>query len=164
MFEEMFERIKHRLCLRHLYANFKKKFGGVTLIKDLMMGADKATYYQGWHEKMQELKMLDTNAWEWLIKVPIKTWCKHAFNFYSKCDVLMNNIYESFNATILVARDKHILTMRECFRSYLMNMMSNSTEKLYIWEHVIMPIPRKRLDKKVYTSGQWIPTWSMNDK
>ncbi|XP_058726497.1 uncharacterized protein LOC131597850 [Vicia villosa] len=25
VFEEMFERIEHRLCLRHLYANFKKK-------------------------------------------------------------------------------------------------------------------------------------------
>lgn len=28
IFEEMFERIEHRLCLRHLYANFKKIFGG----------------------------------------------------------------------------------------------------------------------------------------
>ena len=33
--------------LEHLYANFKKKFGGGTLIRDLMMGAAKATYFQG---------------------------------------------------------------------------------------------------------------------
>ncbi|WJX14327.1 hypothetical protein P8452_04607 [Trifolium repens] len=44
VFEEMFQRVEHRLCLRHLYANFKKKFGGGTLIRDLMMGAAKATY------------------------------------------------------------------------------------------------------------------------
>ncbi|KAI5411862.1 hypothetical protein KIW84_056796 [Lathyrus oleraceus] len=43
-----------------------------------------------------------------------------------------------------------------------MNMMPNSSKKLDRWEHRIMPIPRKRLDKEVYTSGQWIPTWSMN--
>ncbi|KAI5423506.1 hypothetical protein KIW84_046451 [Lathyrus oleraceus] len=41
VFEEMFKRIEHRLCLRHLYAIFKKKFGGCTLIRNLMMGATK---------------------------------------------------------------------------------------------------------------------------
>ena len=45
VFEEMFERIEHRLCLRHLYANFKKRFGGGALIRDLMMGAAKSIYY-----------------------------------------------------------------------------------------------------------------------
>lgn len=45
VFDEMFERIEHRLCLRNLYANFKKKFGGGSLIKDLMIRAAKATYY-----------------------------------------------------------------------------------------------------------------------
>ncbi|KEH16587.1 hypothetical protein MTR_0140s0100 [Medicago truncatula] len=39
--QKMFESVEHRLCLRHLYANFKKKFGGGTLIRDLMMGAAK---------------------------------------------------------------------------------------------------------------------------
>ena len=45
--EEWSDRLEHRLCLRHLYANFKKYFGGGTLIRDLMMGAAKATYFQG---------------------------------------------------------------------------------------------------------------------
>jgi hypothetical protein len=44
VFDEMFDTVEHRLCLRHLYANFKKKFGGGSLIRDLMMGAAKATY------------------------------------------------------------------------------------------------------------------------
>jgi hypothetical protein len=48
VFDEMSLRVEHRLCLRHLYANFKKKFGGGTLIRDLMMGAAKATYIQAW--------------------------------------------------------------------------------------------------------------------
>jgi len=37
-----------RFCLRHLYANFKKRFGGGTLIRDLMMAAAKATYVEAW--------------------------------------------------------------------------------------------------------------------
>ena len=55
------------------------------------------------------------------MKIPTKSWCKHAFSFYPKCDVVMNNISEAFNNTILVARDKHVLTMCEWIKSYLMN-------------------------------------------
>jgi hypothetical protein len=46
-----------------LYANFKKKFGGGTLIRDLMMGAAKATYIQAWQVKMNELRKADLKAW-----------------------------------------------------------------------------------------------------
>ncbi|XP_058782464.1 uncharacterized protein LOC131656924 [Vicia villosa] len=67
VFEDMGERVEQRLCLRHLYANFKKKFGGGALIRDLMMGAAKATYYQGWMTKMNELKELDPKAWSEVI-------------------------------------------------------------------------------------------------
>jgi len=59
VFEEIFERIEHKVCLRHMYANFKKKFGGGTLIRDLMMGAAKATHYQAWKAKMDELNNVD---------------------------------------------------------------------------------------------------------
>ncbi|XP_050909711.1 uncharacterized protein LOC127123544 [Lathyrus oleraceus] len=34
VFEELSDTIEHRLCLRHLYANFKKRFGGGALIRD----------------------------------------------------------------------------------------------------------------------------------
>jgi len=47
---------------RHLYANFKKKFGGGVLTRDLMMGATKATYYQLRKSKMEELKNVDLGA------------------------------------------------------------------------------------------------------
>lgn len=77
------------------------------------MGAAKATYYQGWIQKMNQLKKVDAKTWTWLTTVPTKCWCKHVFSFYHKCDVLMNNISESFNTTVLVARDKPILTMCE---------------------------------------------------
>jgi hypothetical protein len=76
VYEEMFNRLEHRLCLRHLYANFKEKFGGGTLIRDLMMGAAKATYIQAWQAKMNELMIADPKAWEWLSNVPTKVWCK----------------------------------------------------------------------------------------
>jgi hypothetical protein len=51
------------IYLRLLYANFKKKFEGGVLTRDLMMGATKATYEQLWKSKMEELKNNDLGAW-----------------------------------------------------------------------------------------------------
>ncbi|XP_058776719.1 uncharacterized protein LOC131651056 [Vicia villosa] len=149
LFEEMFERIEHRLCLRHLYANFKKKFGGGSLIRDLMMRTAKISYHQGWMQKMNKLKQIDQKARSWLMGVPPKCWCNNPFSFYLKCDLLMNNIIEYFNATILVARYKPILIMCEWIRKYLMNRCSTSAMKLEKWPHKVMSIPRKILDTEV---------------
>lgn len=55
---------------------------------------------------MDELNKLDKWNWEWFMGVVTKTWCKRSFIFYPKCNVLVNNIYGSFNAIILVARYK----------------------------------------------------------
>jgi hypothetical protein len=153
----MEERIEHRLCLRHLYANFKKKFGGGAQIRDLMMGAAKATYVQAWEHKMGELKKVDIKAWEWLVQIPTKLWCKHAFNHFSKYDVLMNNLSKSFNATILVARDKPILTLCEWIRNYLTTRMVTCTKKLEKWQHDVMPMPMKRLEKEICMASNWGP-------
>ncbi|XP_045810793.1 uncharacterized protein LOC123905209 [Trifolium pratense] len=129
-----------------------------------MMGAAKATYYQAWEAKMNELKLVDHQAWDWLMKVPTRSWCKHAFNLFSKCDVLMNNLSESFNATILVARDKPILTLCEWIRNYLMNRIATSTSKLAKWQHKIMPMPMKRLEKEVFMASKWAPTCSNGEQ
>jgi len=47
VFDEILNMVEHRFCLRNLYSNFKKKFSGGVVIKDLMMGAAKATFYAG---------------------------------------------------------------------------------------------------------------------
>ncbi|XP_039683818.1 uncharacterized protein [Medicago truncatula] len=162
--EKWSDRLEHRLCLRHLYANFKKKFGGGSLIRDLMMGAAKATYFQAWDAKMNELKKVDHAAWEWLRGHNPKLWCKHAFSYYPKCDVLMNNISESFNATILLARDKPILITAEWIRTYIMNRISSLREKLSKWEQNIMPMPKKRLNTEIQKAGNWIATWGNGEE
>lgn len=41
----------------------------------------------------------------------------------------MNNLSESFNSTILQARDKLILIMSEWIRNYLMNRVSTNLVK-----------------------------------
>nr|KYP60093.1 hypothetical protein KK1_015541 [Cajanus cajan] len=77
---------------------------------------------------------------------------KHAFSYYPKHDVLMNNLSETFNNQILIARDKPIITMFEWIRTYLMGRFVALNEKLSKYPGNVMPKPRKRLDKKVELS------------
>lgn len=97
--------------------------------------------------------------------VPIKLWCKHSFSFYPKCDVLMNNLSESFKSTTLQVRDKLILTMCKYIRNYLMNRVASSLVKLNKWKHNVMPMPRKVIGKEVFSSGQWqLGVWVRYDR
>ncbi|XP_057440530.1 uncharacterized protein LOC130732514 [Lotus japonicus] len=64
VFEEDFPGVEHRFCVRHLYANFKEKFGGGTEIRDLLMWASKATYKELWEEKMQQIKAINEYAYK----------------------------------------------------------------------------------------------------
>jgi len=70
--------------------------------------------------------------------------------------VLMNNLSESFNSTILLARDKPIITMMEWIRCYLMSRFSHLRERFVAYSGVVFPKPNKRLDRKVEKSGNWI--------
>lgn len=93
------------------------------------MGPTKATYIQAWKEKILQLMELNEQAYEWLVAVPKRSQCKHAFSHYPKCDIHMNNLSETFNSTILVVRDKSIITMCEWIRTYLMRMFANLRDK-----------------------------------
>ena len=50
VFDEILNCVEHCFCQRHLYNNFKKKFGSGVVIIDLMVGATKATFYAGWEK------------------------------------------------------------------------------------------------------------------
>ena len=58
----------------------------------------------------------------------------------------MNNLSELFNSTILVARDKPVITICEWIRMYLMNRFVTLGDKLKNYKGEVMPKPLKRLD------------------
>ena len=129
------------------------------MLKDLMMGAAKATYEQLWKHKMQQIKDINEAAYHWLYNLERTTWCKYAFSHYPKCDILMNNLSKSFNITILVARGKPIITMCQWIRMYLMNKFATLRDKLKNYIGEVMTKPLKSLDYEVEKSGNWVATW-----
>lgn len=73
--QEMMPGCERRIYVKHLQQNFKKKFGGGTMMKDLMMGASKATYEVAWVEKMKQIKAVNQEAYQWLCNLPMNSWC-----------------------------------------------------------------------------------------
>lgn len=98
---------------------------------------------------MIQLKENKEKPREWLTAIPKRSRCKHAFSHYLRCDILMNNLSETFNSTILVAKDKPIITMCEWIVTYMMGQSASIREKLNRYEGEVMSKPRKRLDNEI---------------
>ncbi|XP_022631890.1 uncharacterized protein LOC111240670 [Vigna radiata var. radiata] len=61
--------VSHRFCVRHLYANFRKKFPGKNL-KKLMWRAATATHPQKWESEMRSIREVNEEAFRHLVAIP----------------------------------------------------------------------------------------------
>ncbi|XP_034693874.1 uncharacterized protein LOC117920444 [Vitis riparia] len=162
-FKDLMSNVEHRFCVRHLHANFKKDFPGKVL-KDAMWSAARATTKNSFNFHMDELKKLDVKAYEWLVKLDVRTWSRHAFNPRSKSDTLVNNIAESFNAWILEARDKPVLTMMEIIRVTLMQRLQTKRDHMRRYEGRVCPRIYKKLERIKSEVGHCISRWNGESK
>ncbi|RYR13129.1 hypothetical protein Ahy_B04g070283 isoform D [Arachis hypogaea] len=160
VFAEMEPSVEHRLCLRHLYANCKKAYGGGTVLRDLILSIAKAIYVEEWERRMNLLKEKNRDCYDKLMGVDPKLWTKSHFTFMAKSDMLMNNISEAFNGRILEARDKPILTMFERIRCYWMSRFAEKKKKAEKYEGSILPKPKKMLDVIATRSMEWNARWA----
>ena len=77
---------------------------------------------------MRELVEIDIEAAKWLdTKQPIE-WTRSHFSTFSKCDMLLNNICESFNSKILNAREEHIVGLMESLKHYVMTRLQQNRD------------------------------------
>ncbi|KAL4318980.1 hypothetical protein GQ457_18G014420 [Hibiscus cannabinus] len=130
--DDIFPNAEVRNCVRHLYNNFKELHKGKAL-KDVVWKAARATYSREFEAAMDQLKALSVPAYEWIKKINPAQWSKSHFSTRSKCDMLLNNLCESFNKVILEARDKPILTMMEVIRTKLMKKVVSKREEAEKW-------------------------------
>ncbi|WOK93746.1 hypothetical protein Cni_G02447 [Canna indica] len=108
--ETLMPHCEHRFCAMHLYNNFKQAHKGLAL-KDMLWRAARATRILEFEAVMRELRDRDKAAFSCLAKRPAVHWSISYFGTHSKCDVLLNNMCDSFNAMILSARRLPILDM-----------------------------------------------------
>jgi hypothetical protein len=91
---------------------------GVAL-KDKLWSEAAAYTDADFHKEIEELKGISQDAYEYLAKIDPSTWLRAWFNTFSKCDLIVNNLCECFNAYILKAHDLLIISMLEMIRKKL---------------------------------------------
>jgi hypothetical protein len=94
-----FPNAEHRECMRHLYANFMRRYRGPIFTQHLYPAARSYTEDRfKWH--LQQIAEHNPDAINWLQKNHGRLWYRCGFSEDSKCDYLTNNISESFNNQI----------------------------------------------------------------
>jgi hypothetical protein len=117
---QVFPNCPQRYCVRHIYANFQTAgFRGEELKKYLYAASYSCTRHY-FDVAMQNLKEESEQAWQWLSKIPVECWARHAMDSNCKTDLVVNNLSEVFNRMILDVRGKPVVTMFEGIRSKLM--------------------------------------------
>ncbi|KAL0427725.1 UNVERIFIED_CONTAM: hypothetical protein Slati_2947300 [Sesamum latifolium] len=158
-FECVFPGADNRFCVRHMHNNIKTAgFRGLAFKKGLWNAA-KATTVSEFNFRMQELGKLDGKVLEWLSDKPPTHWSRSHFNTFPKCDMLLNNICESFNSNILEAREKPILTMLEWVREWIMTRLSDLRDReRKKWQNKkICPKIKKIIEKNMDKAVDCIP-------
>ena len=142
----------HRICVRHLYANFRDigRHRGLALKEKLWAAASSYTEYE-FTAHMEELKRMDEKAYEFLSEFDPSTWSRAWFSDYPKSDLLVNNICECWNSYILKAHDKPILTMLEMIRKKLMRRYQAKRERIDKLTGKLCP----RIAVKLEAIGLW---------
>ncbi|KAH7854285.1 hypothetical protein Vadar_012096 [Vaccinium darrowii] len=160
----LYPNAEHRFCAWHLYNNFKQDFKGLVL-KDILWKAATTTTLQSFTRAMKEMKDTDLGAYNWLSERPPVHWSRSHFSSYSKCDILLNNLCESFNSSILRARDQPIISMLESKRLILMETIKKKRTAMMRYIGVICPKVVKNIDKLInseYAKG-WIRRLCSNE-
>ncbi|XP_039127844.1 uncharacterized protein LOC120263931 [Dioscorea cayenensis subsp. rotundata] len=133
--------IEHRMCARHIYARWGKIHPG----KDLQIqfwNVAKSSSQPEMRKQLDRMKSLKGGvkaAEELLERWPISGWCLEFFNDIVKCDVIDNNMCETFNGVILDSRSKPIITMLEDIRQYVMTRVVVKREYCMEMEKCMWP-------------------------
>lgn len=83
-----------------------------------------ACYSRSKHlEHIEELKKIKLEAFNYMNQIDKYAWCISYFTTHSKVYLIVNNLSERFNSTILEARSKQIVTTFEIIKRKMMDNM-----------------------------------------
>nr|XP_016461831.1 PREDICTED: uncharacterized protein LOC107785119 [Nicotiana tabacum] len=124
---EVLPESEHRWCARHILANWSKDWRGLER-RNNFWRCVRASCVAELNFHLDSLNMLGNGICESLLR---------------KCDIIDNNMCETFNAWILAARHKTIITMLEEIKVKMMERIGNLREFADTWICDITPISMK---------------------
>ncbi|XP_058780530.1 uncharacterized protein LOC131654122 [Vicia villosa] len=154
--------VEHRLCVKHLYRNWKKKYPGAHM-KELLWQAARATVVPDWERAMKKIELIDPAACKDMKDIPAAMWSRSAFRTYSHCDLQVNNMCEAFNMAILEYRDKPIITLLEGIKHYITTRIVKQKNLITRFRGNICPRVEQTIERLKREAGGWTPTWHGDD-
>ena len=147
--------VEQRMCARHIYARWGKRNSGKDLQLQFWITA-RSSNEPEMRKQLDIMEGLDNGvkAKEDLLEHwPVQDWCAAFFSDIIKCDVIDNNMCETFNGVILEARCKPIISMLEEIRVYVMKRLVAKREYVKQWKTDFAPRILEKLEKANRLSG-----------
>lgn len=150
---------EHRMCARHIWSNWSKNWRGEERRKQFWRCA-KASYEVKFKEELEAMNKLGYKICEDLLKYDKEYWCRAYFREDSKCDVIENNMCETFNSWIVGPRHKSVITMLEEIRHKIMNKTIEMRKFAETWVTDIAPMARMILEENKALSRRCKVMWN----
>ncbi|KAL3502463.1 hypothetical protein ACH5RR_036912 [Cinchona calisaya] len=117
----------------------------------------KATTPAQFASKMEEMTEIDLDAAKWFDDKPAAQWSRNHFSIFPRCDVLLSNIFESFNSKILYAREMSIIDGDQL--SINLNDITGACRKLDLtaatrWRHTLSAMWEQNFQSMVRLIGR----------
>ena len=137
---------EHRICARHVYANWKKIYTDLDY-KPYFWNVAYSYSVGEYNVHMEELRLYDAMAHDALLKAEPKTWSRAFFSNNAKCADVTNNLSESFNRTIKGARELPMINMLEAIRRQAMKRISRRFQNAKTWSMQFSPKITERIEE-----------------
>ncbi|XP_039805077.1 uncharacterized protein LOC120669380 [Panicum virgatum] len=144
----VFPGVEHRECMRHLAANFGKRFKG-KLFDDNLWPAS-LTYSLKKHKYHVSQMYRKPKVKPYMDEKHTKIWMRSKFNELCKVDYVNNTLAESFNAWVRKIKDLHVVDLLDIIRVMIMakfELRQRIARKRFAG-HKIIPVVMTRLHDK----------------
>lgn len=110
---------EHRMCARHILANWKRDSKDPQL--EILFWRIARSYTEGdYKDNLKALRDFSPGAYDSLLRTNPEAWSRAYFRIGSCCNDNLNNLSESFNKTIKEARKKPLLELLDDIRRQCM--------------------------------------------
>ncbi|XP_020158364.1 uncharacterized protein [Aegilops tauschii subsp. strangulata] len=139
---------EHRMCARHIYANWRKKHRDHEWQKKFWAVA-KASNRQDFNYYKAKLAQVTHEGAKDIMRTEPVHWARAFFPVGSNCESVDNNLCESFNHAIVDARFYPIISMNEKIRKKVLVRIQEQREKGANFRGKICPAVFKKLKKSI---------------
>ena len=109
--------------------------------------AAKSTTKGDFKFNMERIREISYAAYDHLMARELTSWCKAYFSTGLACEAVENGIAECFNAIIVDARKKPLLTMLEEIRLYMMERDYNLKQEAENWVGEVCPSALTKMEE-----------------